>query len=153
MAKSKRKHGPKRRRKRQWKSPVKRRNTKKLSVKKQFKKAIAHLRQMKPAKQRAAVVGASNMFIRDVSSFMKRLRNKPHLVKPAHQKVLKRHKQKLKKLVNAKTPIYKKRLILYQHGGQIGGQFISILLPIILAAIGAGGTIGGSAVAATIMKN
>ena len=151
MAKSKRKHGRRKRGKgRRKKRSAKRRNTKKLFVKKQFKKAIAQLHRMRPVKQREAIVGASNRFIRDISGFMNRIRKQPHLVKSPHQRILKKHRRKLRKLVNAKTPINAKRAILYQH---VGGQLISVLVPIIVALIGAGGSIGGSAVAATMMKN
>ena len=146
MSKSKKKHGGKKRGKRH----LKKRSIKKLFVKKQFKSAMTQLRRMSPAKQKAAMVGASDKFIKDISQFVKRIRKKPHLVKPSHQKLLKRYKHKLRSLVHAKTPVNKKRLILYQH---VGGQLIAVLVPIICAIVGAGGTIGGSAVAAKIMKN
>ena len=60
---------------------VKRKDVNKIPVKRKFVNAMKRLRQMKAAKQRAAVLGASNEFIRDVTGFMSKLRNQPHLVK------------------------------------------------------------------------
>lgn len=125
-----------------------RKNRKKLVVKKRFVNAITNLRRMKAPKQRAAIVGASNDFIRDVSGLLKRIRKRPDLVKPSHQKVLKRHKKKLQRLVQAKTPIRIKRQILSQKGG-----IIPALIPVIVALIGAGGSIAGAATSAAILKN
>ena len=125
-----------------------RRYSKKVKVKKQFKNAMTRLRRMTPLKQRTAVVGASNQFIRDVSGFLSKIRKKGHLLKPSHRNILKRHKKKLRKLVNAKTPIHMKRLILSQKGG-----IAPLLIPIIVAAIGAGGGVAASATHAAIMKN
>ena len=120
---------------------------KKLKVKKQFKDAITRLRRMTPVKQRASVVGSSNQFIRDVSSFLSKIRNAGHLLKASHRNTLRRHKKKLRKLVSANTPIHMKRLILSQKGG-----IAPFLIPIIVAAIGAGGSIGAAATHAAITK-
>ena len=149
MAKSKRKYGRKKRGKgrRKRRSGGKKRLTRKIHVKKQFKQALARLRRMTPVKQREAVWGASNVFVNDVVNFMKKIRHKGHLVKPSHRKILKRHRLKLRKLVHPKTSMHRKRMILSQKGG-----FLSILLPIIVALIGAGGGIGAAAVSAKIMK-
>ena len=121
---------------------------KKLKVKKQFKDAMTRLRRMTPLKQRASVVGASNQFIRDLSSFLSKIRNAGHLLKASHRNTLRKHKKKLRKLVNAKTPIHMKRLILSQRGG-----IAPFLIPIIVAAIGAGGSIGAAATHAAIAKS
>lgn len=125
----------------------KKRNSKKLQVKKQFKDAMARLHRMIAVKQRAAVVGASDKFIRDVTSFMLKIRKKGHLIKPSHRNILKRNRIKLRKLVNATTPVSMKRLILSQKGG-----IIPALIPIIVALIGAGGGIAASATGAAVMR-
>ena len=151
MAKSKRKYGRKKSRgrkgRRKKRSGGKKRQTRKVAVKRQFKQALARLRRMTPVKQREAILGSSSRFINDITNFMKKIRHKAHLVKPSHRRILKRHKKKLQKLVHPKTTVRRKRLILSQKGG-----FISILLPIIVALIGAGGSIGAGAVGAAIMK-
>ena len=115
-------------------------NGKKLQVKRQFRRAVNHLQRMSPVKQRTAVVGASNKFIRDMSGFLSKIRSKGDLVKPSHRKILRRHRKKLKKLVNPKTSIARKRLILSQKGG-----IVPALIPIIVALIGAGGGVAASA--------
>ena len=117
-----------------------------------FKQAALKLNGMSAERRRLATVSASNSFIRDVSSAMSKLRKRPHLVKSAHQKVLRKHRKKLQQLVNPKVSIAKKRLILTQKGG-----IIPALIPVIVAAIGALGTatagIGGAAVHAAISKS
>lgn len=120
----------------------------KLKVKRQFKNAFSRLRRMKAKKQRAAAVGASEEFIRDVSKFMNKVRSKPHLLNSSHRRVLQKHKKKLRKLVHAKTPLYMKRFILSQKGG-----ILPALVPVIVALIGAGGSIAAGATSAAILKN
>ena len=111
------------------------------------------LNRMSPAKRRLATIGASNVFIRDVSNAVKKIRTRPHLVKGAkHRQVLKKHRNKLRRLVNPRVSINKKRRILTQVGG-----IVPLLIPVIVAAIGAAGTtaagIGGAAVHAAISKS
>lgn len=119
----------------------------KIPVKQKFAKAIVTLRRMKPTKQRTAVIAASNEFIRDISGFLNKIRRSPHLVKASHRRILKKHQKKLQKLVHAKTPIATKRLILSQKGG-----IIPFLIPVIVALLGAGGSIAGAATSAAILK-
>lgn len=119
----------------------------KINVKHKFKNAIAKLKRMSAKKQREAVSGSSNEFIKDMSTFLKRIRTKPHLLGNKHRKILKRHKTKLRKIINSKTPLSEKRRLLTQKGG-----IIPALIPIITAIIGAAGGIGASAVGAAIMK-
>lgn len=129
---------------------VKKKNRKsvpKIFVKQKFVNAMKRLKQMKAKKQRSAILGASNEFIRDVSGFMNKLRKQPHFVKSKHRNVLNKHRLKLRKLIHAKTPLEDKRLILSQTGG-----IIPALVPIICALIGAGGGIAGAATSAAIVK-
>ena len=132
------------------KSLQKKRQTtcRKIPVKKKFADAIKRLKRMKTSNQRAAALGASNEFIRDVSAFMSKLRKQPDLVKGSHRNVLKRHSLKLRKLIHAKTPLEKKRMILSQTGG-----ILPALIPIIVAIIGAGGGIASAATSAAIIKS
>ena len=121
---------------------------KKISVSRRFAKAISALRRMKAKNRRAAALSASNDFIRDISRFLIKIRKRPDLVKASHKKILKRNREKLRKLVYAKTPINMKRLILAQKGG-----FLSVLVPIIVAIISAAGGIGAAATSAAILKS
>ena len=121
---------------------------KKLKVKEKFAKAVSRLRRLRPSQQRALVSGASNEFIRDVSGFLRKIRKKSHMIKTSHRNVLWRHRNKLRKLIQAKTPINRKRAILIQKGG-----IIPALIPIIVALIGAGGGIAGAATSAAILKS
>ena len=144
MAKRKRSNN----KKRKQRSSGKRKFVKAFPVKRKFATAMKQLKRMKAAKQRLAVTGASKEFIRDVSNFMTKIRKRPQTVKASHQKILKRHSKKLRKLIHAKTPIESKRLILSQKGG-----IIPALIPVICALIGAGGGIAGAATSAAIIKN
>lgn len=119
----------------------------KLTVKPKFADALRRLKRMKKGKQRTAVLGASNEFIRDVSSFMQKLKRRPDLVSKTHRKTLAKHRTKLRRLVHAKTPIDNKRLILSQTGG-----ILPFLIPIICASITAAGGIGAAATSAAIIK-
>ena len=154
MGKSKRRYGKRgrrRRTKKRGKSARRsgRRKTKSLAIKKQFRRAVAKLQRMRPVKQREAMLTASPEFIRDVSNFFKQIRHKAHLVKPKHRQVIKRHKKEFRKLIDPRTPIALKRVMLYQKGGQFG----EIIIPAIISAIiGAGGSVAGSAAAAAVMK-
>jgi hypothetical protein len=122
---------------------------KKIVVKKRLLSAIDKLRHMKANKQRLAVVGASNDFIRDVSGLLTKIRKQPSLVKKAsHHRIFQKNKTKLRKLVHAKTPIHVKRFILSQKGG-----IIPALIPIFIALIGAGGSIGAAATHAAISRS
>ena len=134
--------------KRKQRSNRKRKFVKAIPVKRKFATAIKKLKQMKAAKQRLSVIGASNEFIRDVSNFMTKIRKRPQTVKASHRKILKRHSKKLRKLIHAKTPIESKRMILSQRGG-----ILPALIPVICALIGAGGGIAGAATSAAIIKN
>ena len=116
-----------------------------LQVKTKFKRAVMSLRRMKANNQRQAVAGASNAFIKDVSSVMNRIRNNPHTVSAKHKKVIKRHRKLLRKLVNKNTSIAAKRKILLQKGG-----IVPFLIPIICASIGAAGSVAGAAVASAV---
>lgn len=103
---------------------------------------------MTPVKQRATVLSASDRFIHDFTKFLRNIRNKGHLMKPSHRRILKKHRNKLRKLVKANTPMNMKRLILTQKGG-----IVPFLIPLAVAMIGAAGTVGASAAGAAIMKS
>lgn len=120
----------------------------KIAVKNKFRKAMSNLRKLSRKKQSAAIQGASNEFIQDVSKFFSQIRTKPELVPVKHRKVFRRHRLKLRKLISKRTPVSEKRHLLTQKGG-----FLPLLIPIISAIIGATGVIGGSAAAAAIAKS
>ena len=122
----------------------------KLRVKAKFAKAIRHLNTLGRKHQRESVQFASNEFINDVSDFLKRLRNKPHLISPKHAKVIHKNKKHLQKLVKKKTSLKAKRDILQKT--QTGG-ILPFLIPIIVASIGAAGGIGAAATHAAIAKS
>ena len=119
----------------------------KLLVNHKFYHAIKKLKRLKAKQQRATVSGASNDFINDITKTLKRMRSQPSMVTDKHRKILKKHRNKLRRLVHAKTTMKVKRRILMQKGG-----FISILVPIISAIIAAAGGIGAAATSAAIIK-
>ena len=120
----------------------------KILVKRKFFNAVQALRKMKPKEQRKRTQNASKEFIDDITTFLKRLRRMPHLVKNRHRKVLKKLGKSLRKLVNKGTSVESRRKILLQRGG-----IIPFLIPIICASIGAAGAVGASAAGAAIMKS
>ena len=121
----------------------------KRGVKKKFKDAMLKLRRMSKKQQYEVAAGASNEFIKDLVSYMKKLRNKPHLVKNSkHRKTLKKHRKQLRRLINSRVGVKSKRKILLMKGG-----FLPLLIPIIMASIGGAATIGAAATQAAIMKS
>lgn len=119
----------------------------KIAVKPKFAHALKRLKRMKKRKQKMTVLGASNEFIRDVSSFLEKLKSRPDLVSKSQRKTLQKHRAKLRRLVHAKTPVDSKRRILSQTGG-----IFPFLIPIICASITAAGGIGAAATSAAILK-
>ena len=98
--------------------------------------------------KRDAALGASNEFIRDLTSFLSRIRKRPDLVTHnKHRKALKRNKSKLRKLIHAKTSMNAKRRILSQTGG-----ILPALIPIVAAIIGSVGGVAASATHAAISR-
>lgn len=134
-----------------------------IHKKQKFTNAIRHLKKMSPKRQREIVWKSSNKFIKDFSDVLSKLRNHPEMVSAKHRKQLSQHQDKLRKLVNKKTPIAQKRAILAQDGthakrsmslkssGQKGGVF-PLLIPVITALIGAGGAIAAGATTAAVAK-
>ena len=120
-----------------------------VRVNRKFHEAIKRLRGMKAKTRNKAIAGASNQFIKDFSNAVQKIRKRPDLVTVKHKKNLRRHRKKLRLLVNSRTPIHIKRRILTQKGGFV---ISSILVPLIAAAIGAAGSVAGSAVGAAVMK-
>jgi len=120
----------------------KRQKKSKMVVKKKFKIAMLKLRRMSKKQQQETVAGASKEFIRDMSTVLNKMRNKPHLVKSSkHRKQLKRHRTKLRRLVSPQVSLDKKRKILLMKGG-----IAPLLIPILCASIGAAGAVGSAAV-------
>lgn len=142
----------KRRQKKSARKQTKRRksqsNKNRIPVKSKFRKAVSNLKRLSARKQREAIGSSSNEFIRDMSSFLTRIRKKPQLVNAKQRKVLQRHRTKLRKIINKRTPMSEKRRLLTQKGG-----IAPLLIPIITAIIGAAGGIGASAAGAAIMKS
>lgn len=129
-------------------------NKHRIPTKPKFVNAMMRLKGMSKAQQKAVLHGASNEFIRDMSSYLQKLKKRPELIKhPAHRKLLKRHRAKLRKLVHAKTSLRQKRAILTQRGGQIGGAIAAAIIAIVCASIGAAGTVGAAATSAAILKS
>lgn len=120
-----------------------------IQVKKKFRHAMLKMRRMSRQQQRKIVTGSSTEFIKDMSKFLSKLRTKAYLVKSSkHRRQLKRHKHKLRHLVNPSIPIEKKRKILLMKGG-----IAPFLIPIICASITAAGGVGAAATSAAIMKS
>ena len=118
-----------------------------VRVKSKFKRAIRQLMKMDKGRQRQVVRSANNEFIKDFASTVGKLRYKPQLVSEQNARKLQRHRRKLRVLADSRASIKRKRRVLNQTGG-----IAPFLIPIIAAGIGAGGSIGASAVHAAISR-
>ena len=121
---------------------------------KQFLKAMFRLNKMSKQKQSAAIKQASPQFIRDLSHVLSILRNHSELMNAKLRKLIKPHVKSFRKLINKKTSIAKKRLILTQTIGKAPakapfsrkrtrpvqkGGVSALAIPLIMGAIGATG--------------
>lgn len=122
----------------------------KVSVSPEFRKAMNELKRMKGGSRRAALVRANDKFVRDLSHVLGKVRNNPPDLSKVNPRLLRRlrlQRKRFQTFVNKKTSIKKKRRIITQKGG-----IFPALIPIICAAIGAAGTVGGAAAGAAIAK-
>lgn len=82
-----------------------------------FATALRRLKSLKSSKRQQAISMANNSFIRQFCKELKKLRNKK--LTPKKKRSLQKYTKQLRQLVNAKTPISKRRHILSQKGGGI----------------------------------
>lgn len=98
-----------------------------------FRRAICRLRRLKSHHQVAAINSSSDAFIRQLCSRIKKARRASLPPKASFE--LRRSAKAIRKLINPRTKISKKRQILTQRGGGIigtllrnlGGFFTSLL--------------------------
>lgn len=102
----------------------------KLVVKRKFYEAIKKLHRLKANQQRAAVSGASNEFVNDISKLLRRLKTSTNLISSKHRRGIKKQRLKFKRLAQAKSTVKAKRRILTQKGG-----FLPFLIPLIGSVI------------------
>lgn len=107
----------------------------KKSCKSNFSKALCQLKRLRGNEQSRAMSMANDSFIRQFCARVKKL--KYAKLSPKLEKKLRRHRQKLKMLANAKTSIKRKRKALSQRGG-----IFPLLMAAIPAAISAVSAIG-----------
>ena len=105
------------------------RKPRKVKGKNSFHHTVNRLKKLSRGAQVQAMSVANNRFIRDFVTHVKRLRHQK--LSPKQQKVIQRHKLKLRKLVNRRTKLSSKRHLLSQKGG-----FLPALIPLIAAAAG-----------------
>ena len=102
--------------------------------------ALQKLSRMKPHVQREAMKHANNAFIHSMCSHIRKLRTTP--VSPKLRKRIQKHKKYLQKFLRKKTSMAVKRKMLSQRGGGIAA-----LVPIIISALPAIGSMIGNAIA------
>ena len=112
--------------KRKTKRSKKSKRSGKLMVKKKFYEAIKKLHRLKGSQQKAAVSGASNEFINDISKTLRRLKCAPNLVSSKFKRRIGKQRSKFKRLSQANTTLKAKRRILTQKGG-----FLPLLIPLL----------------------
>lgn len=120
-----------------------------MRTKARFARAIHTLKKLPPARQRKEISVANDKFIRDLCSVTCKLRN--HTSLPLTKKMkqdLKKYAPKLRALTKKRTSVAMKRKVLSTQRGGIA----PFLIPIIVAAIGAGGSVASAATAAAISR-
>lgn len=90
-----------------------RRKSKKATSK--FANAIRRLKGLKASDQHQALSMANITFIRQFCKMIKKLKHAK--LSPKHKTALKKHKKKIRKLLNSRTGMSKRRQMLTQGGG------------------------------------
>ena len=105
------------------KRKVHRKKTRRTNKRSNFAHALQRLKSLKGNEQQQAMNMANNNFIRQFCSYLKKLK-RMKLTRKKKQ-ALQKHKKQLRQLVNARTPISKRRHILTQSGGGILRSILS----------------------------
>ena len=120
-----------------------------MRTKARFTRAMLALNKLPPAQQRKEISVANNKFIHDFCSATCKLRHKTSLpLSTKMKRDLKKYGPKLRALTNKRTSLAMKRKVLSTQRGGIA----PLLIPIITAAIAAGGGVASAATAAAIAK-
>ncbi len=98
-----------------------------------FHLALMKLKRMKDGQRRKALSMANDAFIRQMCTYVRRLRYAR--LSPAVQKKIQRQKEKLRKLIMPKTSLPVKRKMLSQRGGFLPAM-LAAAIPAALPAIG-----------------
>ena len=122
-----------------------------MRVSSKFYQTIHTLKRMKGRQRERALSNANDNFIRDMSQTVGKMRKvSPSLLAHINPRLWRRiHLQRshLKSFARKKTSMKKKRKFMKQKGG-----IIPALIPIICAAITAGGAVGSAAVGAAVAR-
>lgn len=106
---------------------------------------LKKLRTLPLLEQRRQLQLANPKFVRDLSTATRKARYAN--ISPALRKKLKRHRKALRTFANPRVSVSRKKRVLTQRGG-----IFPLLVPAIVAAIGAAGSIGAAATHAAISK-
>ena len=109
---------------------------------------LTKLRKLPLTQQHRQLQLANGKFVKDLSSAARKVRYAKVKLAPTVRKKLTQHRKALQTFVNPRTSLRKKKQVLTQRGG-----IIPALIPIIVAAIGATGTVGAAATHAAISKS
>ena len=127
------------------KPPKKQRSNKRQPSK--LVKTLKRLSKLPVAQQQRQLRLANHKFIKDLCSATQKVRYAKFNVAPTLRKKLNRHRHHLRTLVSRRTSLQKKRQLLTQRGG-----IVPALIPILVAALGATGSIGAAATHAAISR-
>ena len=121
-----------------------------MRVPSNFYRAVHVLKRMKTKQRQSALAKANDKFINDLSHVMRKdCQLPPNVVhvSPQLKRRIRSRQKALQSFTKAKTSLKRKRMIVRQKGG-----IIPALIPIICAAIGAGGSVAAAGVGAAIAK-
>lgn len=110
-------------------------------------KALHRLCKLPREEQRRQLQLANEKFVNDLSSATRKLRYARLKLSPSMRKKLKQHRKALHTFMNGRVSAQRRKQVLTQRGG-----IAPFLVPIIVAALGATGSIGAAATHAAISR-
>lgn len=97
-----------------------------------FSRALIRLKKLRAPQQRQAMSMANNAFIRQFVNHVKKLKHKKLPLRTA--KTFRKHRKQIRRLVNPRTSMLKRRALLTQRGGGMLFDFLKSL-PVVGDAI------------------
>ena len=109
--------------------------------------AIKALSKMSPGQKHHYLQHANKKFVNDLCKATREVRYMNIKLSPSLRRRIKKHCKLLKAFVNPRTKLKRKKQLLTQRGG-----IAPFLIPLLVAGIGAAGSVGAAATSAAILK-
>ena len=125
--------------------PRRRRQPRKKRRSSKLLSALLRLRKLPPSEQQRQLQLANSKFILDLCTAARKARFVN--AKPAIRKKVRHHRKTIRKFLNRRTSVHKKKQLLTQRGG-----IAPFLIPLIVAAIGGASSVGAAATHAAVSR-